>query len=52
MAITQFGQFGLDDRLLEALEKHGLIEPTYSGKGDIAIDGWQRRAGHRPNWHR
>ena len=28
MAITQFGQFGLDDRLLEALEKHGLIEPT------------------------
>ena len=28
MAVTQFGQFGLDDRLLEALEKHGLIEPT------------------------
>jgi len=28
VAVTQFGQFGLDDRLLEALEKHGLIEPT------------------------
>lgn len=28
MAVTQFGQFGLDDRLLKALEKHGYHTPT------------------------